>query len=65
VMNTCYCVLLVCLSLAVGVLAERDFYKILDIGANAEASEIKRAYRSQSLKYHPDKNPGKYAFVSD
>ena len=34
-------------------------YKTLDIPENATADEIKKAYRSGSLKYHPDKNPGK------
>lgn len=35
-----------------------DFYKVLDVGANVDQSEIKKAYRKQSLLYHPDKNPG-------
>jgi DnaJ-class molecular chaperone len=40
------------------VCAGRDFYKILGVEKNANAAEIKRAYRQKSLQYHPDKNPG-------
>ena len=40
-----------------------SYYKILDIPENATAEQIKKAYRSGSLKYHPDKNPGKPEFV--
>lgn len=33
-----------------------DFYKILGIRRSATPKEIKKAYRSMSLQYHPDKN---------
>jgi len=33
-----------------------NFYKILGINENASKDEIKKAYRSLSFKYHPDKN---------
>jgi len=35
-----------------------DPFTILDIDSGADAKVIKKAYRSLSLKYHPDKNPG-------
>lgn len=37
----------------------KDYYKILDIPSSSVGDEIKRAYRKQSLIWHPDKNPGK------
>merc|ERR1712038_2187693 len=33
-----------------------DFYKLLGVTRKATHKEIKKAYRQQSLKYHPDKN---------
>lgn len=34
----------------------KDLYKLLGISRRATSKEIKKAYRQQSLKYHPDKN---------
>ncbi|BDC98100.1 DnaJ domain-containing protein [Persicobacter psychrovividus] len=35
-----------------------NYYDILGIPATASSSDIKRAYRTLAVKYHPDKNPG-------
>jgi DnaJ family protein B protein 4 len=42
-------------------MASTDFYNELGVSKDASESDIKKAFRSLSLKYHPDRNPSEDA----
>ena len=36
---------------------KRDYYEVLGVEKNADADQIKKAYRKKAMQYHPDRNP--------
>ena len=44
--------------MALGLAEKRDYYEVLGIQKGASEDEIKKAYRKQAKKYHPDLHPG-------
>lgn len=38
-------------------MSKRDFYDVLGVSKDADEREIKKAYRREAMKHHPDRNP--------
>lgn len=51
-------IVLLMINLIIKTLCSEDFYQLLGISRDATDKEIKKAFRSLSLRYHPDRNKG-------
>ena len=40
-------------------MTKRDYYDVLGVAKDASDDDIKKAYRKQAMKHHPDRNQGK------
>ena len=52
-----FCLILISL-LFFQIYAEDYYYRVLELNQDATESDIKKAFRRLSIKFHPDKNPG-------
>ncbi len=46
-------------------MSKRDYYEILGLTRDASADDIKKSYRKLAMKFHPDRNQGEDAKVSE
>lgn len=38
-------------------MAKQDYYELLGVGKDADASTLKKAFRKKAMEFHPDRNP--------
>ena len=39
-------------------MSKEDYYSLLNVGRDAGADEIRKAYKRMAMRYHPDRNKG-------
>jgi len=65
--HSCTTFIVVILALVACVAGEDDYYKILGVDRHADERTLKKNYRIQALKHHPDKggSPEEFAKISE